>query len=169
MSTKPSRSFAPAVNAGSWIIRTVLLLVSLSLITTAQVTVTTQHNDNYRSGQNPRETILTPSTVASNQFGKLFSYAVDGDVHAQPLYKPQVAIPGRGIHNVLYVATARGSVYAFDADSNTGDNSLPLWHVNLVGATQRASSIGNNSAAQVPMRSVSAVRRSSTATLCMSW
>ena len=63
------------------------------------------------------------------KFGRLYSFPVDGYVYAQPLYMPQVAIPGNGIHNVLIVATQHDSVYAFDADSPTPD---PLWRVNFL-------------------------------------
>lgn len=28
-----------------------------------------------------------------------------------------LSVPGRGVHNVLYVATGYGSLYAFDADN----------------------------------------------------
>jgi len=84
----------------------------------AQVNVTTYHNDNSRTGANTQETILTPNNVNSTQFGKIFSVSVDGALYAQPLYTSNVAIAG-GTHNVLYVATEHDSVYAIDADSGT--------------------------------------------------
>ena len=93
----------------------------------AQVSVTTYHNDIARTGLNSAETILTPAKVKTKNFGLLFSLPVDGQVYAQPLYVPQVRIAGKGIHNVLYVATCHNSVYAFDADTP----SSPLWHVNF--------------------------------------
>jgi hypothetical protein len=98
----------------------------------AQVPVTTWHYDNSRSGANPSETILTPQNVNSSGFGRLFLQPVDGQVIGQALYLPQVSIPGAGVHNVVYVATMHDSVYAFDADSNTGKNADPLWHTSFL-------------------------------------
>ena len=89
--------------------------------------VLTWHNNNARTGEDLHETILTPANVKPSTFGKLFVIHVDGKVDAQPLYLADVSIPGKGRHNVLYVATEHDSVYAFDAD-----NGHELWHVSLL-------------------------------------
>src|ERR1700760_2638227 len=99
-----------------------------SLFAAGLPVVPTYHNDNSRTGQNTLETQLTPDNVNFGHFGKLYSFPVDGYVYAQPLYAPQIAIPGNGIHNVVIVATQHDSVYAFDSDSPTPE---PLWRVNF--------------------------------------
>ena len=91
--------------------------------------VLTQHNDNARTGDNLQETLLNTSNVNAKQFGKLGTLQVDGYLYAQPLYVPNVRMPGKGLHNVLYLATAHNSVYAFDADHPNA--ARPLWQVNL--------------------------------------
>jgi len=70
------------------------LCLTLVLPAYTQVAVTTSRNDNSRDGQNLNETTLTPANVNVTQFGKLFSQPVDGYVYAQPLYVPNVSIPG---------------------------------------------------------------------------
>lgn len=91
--------------------------------------VLTQHNDNGRTGQNLTETKLTTQNVNSRTFGKVFSYSVDGQIYGQPLYVPNVNIPGQGTHNVVYVTTQMDSLYAFDADGLT---STPLFQVSFI-------------------------------------
>jgi hypothetical protein len=99
--------------------------------------VTTWHYDNARTGANSNEMILTLGNVNSNTFGKLGDIPADGAVIGQVLYLPNVSIPGKGTHNVVFAATMHDSVYAFDADRNTGVNASPLWQVSLLtpGAT----------------------------------
>jgi uncharacterized protein (TIGR03382 family) len=92
--------------------------------------VLTQHNDVARTGAYLTETTLNTSNVASATFGKLFSRPVDDEIYAQPLYVPDVTLPGAGVHDVVYVATVADSVYAFDADDP--DSSAPLWHTSLL-------------------------------------
>jgi hypothetical protein len=90
--------------------------------------VLTQHNDLARTGANLHETVLTPANVRTN-FGSLFSLSVDGQIYAQPLVVNGVEIPGKGVHNVVYVATMKDNVYPFDADHP--DEDCPLWKRNL--------------------------------------
>lgn len=118
------------------------LLLGTSLM--AQVTVATQHNDNSRTGQNTAETILTPSNVNVSLFGKLFSRSLDGYVYAQPLYVPNVVLPVLGTHNVVYVATEHDTVYAWDADTNIGSNSAPLWKVSFINPAQKITTVSSS-------------------------
>jgi hypothetical protein len=119
MPVLPSRCFAIAVAA------------CLTTPLCAQVAVWTNHNDNANTGANLAETALNTSNVNVSSFGKLFTYSVDASIYAQPLYLPGVNIAGKGVHNVVYVATMNDSVYAFDADSNDGANATALWSVNF--------------------------------------
>jgi outer membrane protein assembly factor BamB len=97
------------------------------------VDVATYHNDIARTGQNLSESVLTTANVGSATFGKLHSLPVDGKVDAQPLYLSQVTIGGT-THNVVYVATEHGTVYAFDADAGT-----QLWKISTLGAGEVTS------------------------------
>nr|BBH94366.1 hypothetical protein KTA_25650 [Thermogemmatispora argillosa] len=94
--------------------------------------VLTYKNDNWRSGQNTTETILTLSNVNAQSFGKRVAYPVDGQIYAQPLYVPNLNINGLP-HNVVFVATEHDSIYAFDADAQASTSPPPpLWHVNYL-------------------------------------
>ena len=91
-----------------------------------QVNVLTNKYSNSRLGANTAETLLAPSNVNSNQFGKLFTFNVDGYIQAQPLYMSGVTING-GTHNVVFVATMHDSIYAIDADTGA-----LFWQVSFI-------------------------------------
>ena len=126
--------------------------IALCHLAAAAVSVTTQHNDIARTGQNLSETLLTPANVNPTSFGKLFAYSVDGMVYAQPLYLSGISIDG-GIHNVVFVATEHDSVYAFDADSQTGSGAGLLWQASLLspahGATAGATTVPWSAASDI--------------------
>ena len=102
---------------------TVLLFISAGVLLAAgQTSVTTYHYDNYRTGWNQSETVLTPANVGSRSFGLLQAVALDDQVDAQPLVVPGVQITAgkyQGLHDVVYVATEGNTVYAIDVHSGT--------------------------------------------------
>jgi hypothetical protein len=111
---------------------------SLLAQTPTPVTVPTWQYDMTHSGANTNETALSPANVNVNTFGKLFPLPVDSTVYAQPLYVPGLTMSDGQAHNVLFVATENDSIYAFDADSNTGTNAHPIWKVTLLDAAHGA-------------------------------
>src|SRR5580700_3306532 len=117
----------------------VLLAAALQpLSSSGQAPVLTYHGDATRSGLYDNETLLTPANVNSTQFGKLFSYPVDGIVDGQPLYVPNVSISGT-THNVVFVTTQHDSVFAFDAD-NPGSGT-PLWQVSFINPSAGVTTV----------------------------
>ena len=106
---------------------------TLTVTASASNDVATFKNDVSRSGQNLAESTLTLANVNSTSFGLLHTVMVDGKVDAQPLYLAQVPISGTA-HNVAFVATEHGSVYAIDADAGT-----PIWQVSILATGETPS------------------------------
>jgi hypothetical protein len=104
--------------------------------TGAKIDVTTYHYDTLRTGWNPAEADLTQASVASAKFGLLQTISVDGHVYAEPLLVSDFKMPDGSTRDVLVVATAHDSVFAFDAQTYT-----QLWHVSL-GTSQSSAHIG---------------------------
>jgi hypothetical protein len=125
--TAPAALGGHTVTATTTTAPTVSANVAVTVVNASTGAVLTYHNDDARDGAFAQETTLTPANVNSTQFGKLFSYSVDGQIYAQPLYLPQIIIAG-GTHDVVYVETQNNSVYAFDA---TGIQTTPFWQINL--------------------------------------
>jgi hypothetical protein len=108
-----SRNFATAL------LIAFILLVG-ALLAAGQTSVTTYHYDNYRTGWNQKESVLTPANVAKSSFGLLANVPLDDQVDAQPLVVPGVLITAgkfQGTHDVVYVATEGNTVYAIDIHS----------------------------------------------------
>jgi len=122
----------PAVIVG------VLLAISHPV---TQAQVTTSQYDNARTGATLSETALTPQNVNPKQFGKLGVMKVDGVVFAQPLFVPGVEIPGKGTHDVLFVATEHDSVYAFDAGR---PNDPPLWKTSFLDEKREVTTLSSH-------------------------
>lgn len=110
---------------------------------TASADVVTHHYDVSRSGVNAAETALTTSNVNSTTFGKVGEFSVDGQIDSQALYLSQLAIPGQGTKNVLYVATEKDSVYAVDADSISGTSATVLWKSSVLGSGEAPADAGS--------------------------
>jgi outer membrane protein assembly factor BamB len=95
------------------------------------VAVTTQHNNNARTGANLQETVLTAFNVVPGQFGRIWQFPASpatlaGRVSGQPLYVPNLTILNQGVHNTLFVATSNNEVFALDADTGA-----QLWGTSL--------------------------------------
>src|SRR5579863_3156388 len=104
-----------------WILVLSFLALGGALLAEGQVSITTYHYDNYRTGWNSQETALTPKAVSGPSFGVLKTIVLDDQVEAQPLVITGVNITAgkfKGTtHNVVYVATDNNSIYAIDMNS----------------------------------------------------
>lgn len=105
-----------------------VLVLFLALTSTASPqSVLTQHNDNQRTGANLHETQLSPENIS--RLVLLYKLDVSGNrgpnvqntIGAQPLYVARVVLNGQP-HEVLYVFTRQGLIYAFDVGGSAPQN-----------------------------------------------
>jgi len=78
--------------------------------------VLTEHNDQWRTGS-IHQPDFTPSVFERARWGVVARLSVDAAVHAQPLFVPRVPLRGGRRRNLLVVATAKNTLYGYDADS----------------------------------------------------
>jgi hypothetical protein len=128
-------NFTAGTTAGNYSVRAVSITdpsrsSEVSVAVTDLMGIYTFHNSLMRDGANSQEYALAPSNVTPDSFGKLFSCPVDGAVYAQPLWVANLVIGGLR-RNVVFVATAHDSLFAFDADTSP---CKPLWMANLIDA-----------------------------------
>jgi len=147
--TGTSTTFTAPSTAGSYTIKATSVTnpaVSsrIALGVTGLAGVFTYRNDVSRDAVNAQEYALTAGSggtggsVGTGTFGKLFSCIADGAVYAQPLWAANLTING-AVHNVVFVASAHDSVFAFDADANP---CVQLWSVSLIDSAHGATAGG---------------------------
>lgn len=114
--------------------------VTPDLATPPTPAVLTYHNDNQRTGMQRAERILTPAALKSKGLRLAFTRPVTGPVHTQLLYVPNLPIAGAP-HNVVYAATLRNWLYAYDADdaSASGSEAGLVWKTQLVDPEDEAA------------------------------
>jgi hypothetical protein len=118
------------------------MIAVLAVSLTANTQMTTSQYDNARTG--------TYLTVNPQQFGKIFTMKVDGDVYAQPLFLAGVEVPGKG---ATISSSLPRSMTASTHFEPYGNPAAPLWQVGFldnrastVSATDHARSNDPNAA-----------------------
>ncbi len=109
-------------NGGAAVFALLIFIGASALLAAGQTAVTTYHYDNYRTGWNQNESVLTPANVKAKVFGRLHTVKLDDQVDAQPLVIPGVLITAgsyQGTHDVVYVATEHNTIYAIDVHTGT--------------------------------------------------
>ena len=112
---------------------TVSAAQAIAATTPPKGAVLTWHNDNFRTGWQQQETILTPSTIGSLRLSH--GLVLADQVDAQPLVIPSF-ING---HDIVFVADESNWVYQVDSDTGA-----ILKQVNFGRSVQRPLNCGNN-------------------------
>jgi hypothetical protein len=105
------------------------------------VNVTTWHNDNFRTGDNLNETILTPSAVSGGTFGQLcVASGLDAPIYSQPLVFTNITVLGTAYTSVVYVVTLNDTLYAINGTPPAQGNACQIiGSVSLLPANQYAA------------------------------
>lgn len=127
-----------------------LVVLFSALLASAQISVTTYHYDNNRTGWNQNESVLTPSNVNGSTFGLLHKVTLDDQVDGQPLLVPGVNITTgshQGKHDAVYVASEGNTIYAIDAESGEILLNPNFGHPvpSPLGCTNNGPNVGINS------------------------
>jgi hypothetical protein len=97
-----------------------------------KIAVTTRSYNNYRTGANTNEKVLTSLAIQQNGIKHLFDCMLPGDergTEGMPLLVPDLLMEDGDVHDVLFICTMSNDVWAFDAntpDPETGQGKL-LW------------------------------------------
>ncbi|MDH6122255.1 hypothetical protein ABH930_006514 [Kitasatospora sp. GAS204A] len=122
----------------------VLLVVALAVALLgltggrAGADVTTASTDSLRTGWDPNEPGLGPSSVQSSDFGQLFATQLDGQVYAQPL----------SVHGTVIANTETDKVYGLDPVNGTVKWTRdlgPTWPSSAINCGDLAPNVGSTS------------------------
>jgi hypothetical protein len=91
-----------------------LLFFIVPIRLSSQVSVTTWHNDNWRTGQNTDETILTATNVSEDTFGLLCKISFSTSPQQEQAYAQPLVVGYSNGSMTVYVATMQDYVYAFN-------------------------------------------------------
>ena len=96
---------------------------------------TTVSYDTLRTGWDPNEPNLSPSSVGASDFGQLFSTPVDGQVYAQPV----------SVGGTLVIGTENNKIYGMNPVTGTVKWSRsvgPAWPASTIGCGDLVPNIG---------------------------
>ena len=90
------------VKAGAGLLVLLVVCMPVTAVAANPPSIVTYHYDNYRTGFNSAETILTPANVGS--LALKYTIVLDEQVDAQPLY----------VNGIVYVVTENNTIYAIN-------------------------------------------------------
>jgi hypothetical protein len=109
--------------------------IGLAAARSARAAAATVSVDNLRTGWDPNEPGLSPSSVSASDFGQMFSTAVNGQIYAEPIVA----------NGTLVVATENNNIYGLDPATgavNWSRSVGPAWPAATIGCGDLAPNIG---------------------------